>query len=466
MIKKNRINKLIEQFEPKELKKLRKFVTSPFFNQQKKLVTLLDYYISEKGNPPNKVSAYKALLPNKTFNEQDLRLHNSYLYKLVEKYIAYQEIEQDQFLVKQKTAEGFKRRNLTEFALRALKKARDFQEAAPLRNAAYYDYAFQNNAIQYYYDADSKPTEKVNATTFQALDIAFFIQQLSLACTLLSHQTTYSSAYDFSFLKIILREIEAKNLLDIPAIATYYYCYLLLSQPNNIQHFEHFKQLLIKNSLLFDETEIKNLYLAAINFCIKKINEGDELFFQQALDLYKAGLKNEALLENNILSRFTYHNIVMAGIRTKEFKWVEQFIHQYRKSMKKRYQESAFHFSMANLLYYRKDFEGVLSLLQKSNYRDVLLNLGAKTLLLKVYYELEEFDLLYAHLEAMKNFIRRKRVIGYHKTNYLNVVRFTQKLLQLNFYDKIAIQDLHQTIEKVPVLTEKKWLLMQLLDGK
>ena len=101
-------------------------------------------------------------------------------------------------------------------------------------------------------------------------------------------------------------------------------------------------------------------------------------------------------------------------------------------------------------------------MLQKANYRDLLLNLAAKTLLLKIYYELDEFDLLNAHLDAMKNFIRRKAVIGYHRTNYLNIIRFTRRLTNSNLYDRERRKSLKEQIQAEDVLTEKEWLLEQL----
>lgn len=461
-MKKSRLEQLIAQFSKKELKNLQKFVASPYFNSQRGLSELLSYYVNNQAPVLNKVAAYQVIFPNKKFDETDFRLHKSYLFRLIEKYIAYEEIKNKEFLLKQKIMEGFKRRNLSEFALRSIRKAEESKEKQLLRNADYYEHTFHINLTQFAYDAILKPTEKFNSDTFSNLDITYFIRKLNFACFLLSHQNTYKLAYDLSFIDIILKEINSKKLLVVPAIATYYYCYLTLAKPSEVQHFEDFKQLLLKNSALFSKSETRNFYLLAINFCIQKINKGSDGFFHQALDLYKGGLSNQALLENGILSRFTYHNIVKAGIQTANFEWVAHFIDDYKKALEKRYQESAYSFSKAHLAYHKKKYAEVLDLLQTSNYRDLLLNLGAKTLLLKVYYELAEFNLLHSHLDAMKNFIRRKRVIGYHKTNYLNIIRLTQKLLGLNVYDKSAVLALQEKIENEPVLTEKKWLLEQL----
>ena len=163
-----------------------------------------------------------------------------------------------------------------------------------------------------------------------------------------------------------------------------------------------------------------------------------------------------------MLTRFTYHNIVAIGLRLGELEWVRYFITEFKNRLEKTYRESAFSYNLARLEYESRHFDHVLELLQKANYRDPLLNLAAKTLLLKTYYEISEFDLLQSHLDAMRNYIHRKRVIGYHRTNYLNIIRFAEKLMRHNPLDKAATQKLRQDIEQEEVLTEKVFFLKML----
>lgn len=96
--------------------------------------------------------------------------------------------------------------------------------------------------------------------------------------------------------------------------------------------------------------------------------------------------------------------------------WVRGFINEYRNRLEKKYLESSFSFNLARLEYASKHFDFVLELLQQANYRDPLLNLAAKTLLLKTYYDIGAYDTLQSHLDAMRNYIHRKRVLGYHST--------------------------------------------------
>ena len=101
-------------------------------------------------------------------------------------------------------------------------------------------------------------------------------------------------------------------------------------------------------------------------------------------------------------------------------------------------------------------------MLKDTDHNDLLINLFSKTLLLKIYFELKEFQLLNSFLEAFKIYLQRKKVIGYHKENYQKIIYYTQQLMKLNPYDKKAKIQLQERIENEQELLEKDWLLERL----
>jgi uncharacterized protein HemY len=62
----------------------------------------------------------------------------------------------------------------------------------------------------------------------------------------------------------------------------------------------------------------------------------------------------------------------------------------------------------------------------------------------------------------MKSFIRRKEVIGYHRKNYQNLIRLTQKMMSVNHFEKSEIAKFRTEIEATDILTERGWLLDKL----
>jgi len=219
---------------------------------------------------------------------------------------------------------------------------------------------------------------------------------------------------------------------------------------------------LFEHRALFPPAEWSNLFLFGTNICIKIINNGDLAYLKEILELYKKGLSTKALLENDNLTRFTYQNIVTAGIRTGELNWTRQFLIGYKEKVEKKYRESAFRFNMARLAYQEKQYETAIDLLRDTDQGDLLINLYAKNLLVKIYYELGEFKLLDSFLDAFQIYLRRKKGIASHKKNYWNMIYYMQKLMKVNPFNAAAKTKLKERIATEPVLLERKWLLEQL----
>ena len=83
--------------------------------------------------------------------------------------------------------------------------------------------------------------------------------------------------------------------------------------------------------------------------------------------------------------------------------------------------------------------------------------------LIKMFYEESEFDALESLLESMRTYLQRKDVIGYHKSNYKNIIKYTKKLINSFAYSKQKKLDLKDEITNANPLTEKSWLLEQLV---
>ncbi|MEM8906567.1 MAG: hypothetical protein AAGD05_01870 [Bacteroidota bacterium] len=291
------------------------------------------------------------------------------------------------------------------------------------------------------------------------LDVAFLSMKLRQSCQLIVHDRIYNWGFDPGFIGQAFDFIEQNNLLSTPAISIYYYCYHMLEKPEEESWFQSFKKDLLIHGHLFAHEEIQELYFLAINYCVRRINDGSRQYFHDVMDFYRTGLDQKYLLQNGILSRFTYHNIVSAALQINLTDWAETFIEEWTNCLEKRYRERMFSFNRAKIAYHRKDYDAAIPLLQRANYHDLLLNLGARTLLLKIYHELNEFELLHSHLDAFSSYLRRKSGLGYHRKNYRNLIRYTNRLLALNSADRKAVEEFRRDVAQEEILTEREWLL-------
>ncbi len=461
-MEKSTLVRLIRSFSSVELRDVRKFLHSPFFNQRQDLIDLFEQLAGS--NEPQKEDLRRHLSPPAApLDDQKLRLLMSYLHGLLEQYVAIKEMTADKIKVQLHLATGYRKRRMNEAFERVRKNVEKNLETQPLRNLTYHDYRYQLHWEAHQLSYVQNPTDISRLHDLSGMaDVVYLAQKLRLICLLAAHQTIYQSGVTPSPDEEIIISAEQESFAALPVVAVWLHCYRMLRHPTEEAHFQEFKEILLEQSECFSEEEIHGLYILAINYCVRRLNAGDERFYREAFDLYKEGLGKGYLFEDGMLSRFTYHNIVAIGLRLGELDWVRYFISEYKNRLEKTYRESAFSYNLARLEYESGHHDHVLELLQKANYRDPLLNLAAKTLLLKTYYDLGEHDLLQSHLDAMRNYIHRKRVIGYHRTNYLNVIRFTEKIVRLNTLDKAAVEALRRTIEQEVALPEKLFFLKAL----
>ncbi|HRG42616.1 MAG TPA: hypothetical protein PLC27_14505, partial [Saprospiraceae bacterium] len=191
---------------------------------------------------------------------------------------------------------------------------------------------------------------------------------------------------------------------------------------------------------------------------------GDKAFSQQLLDYYITALNRKYLLTNGYLSKNTYRNINTIAIRMGRYEDAAQISTDNVQYLRKEEKDGAFNFNMANIFYAKQQYQDALDALRYVDSDDHLSNLFAKTLMLKIYFETKQDRLLDSHLDAMQVYLTRKKIIGYHKTNYSNIVRYTRKLMRLNPYDKNAKNKLAKNIRDEKLLPDRDWLLKQVVE--
>ncbi|MEM8909429.1 MAG: hypothetical protein AAGD05_16400, partial [Bacteroidota bacterium] len=420
-------------------------------------------FLKEQKPLPEKEEVIQALFPDAVYRVVELDLLMSYLFRLVSQYIIQKERDLSDWENELHLAIGLRKRGLEQDFSRTVKRLQTQLDQQDLRDAQFYHAHYALEWEQYLQFTSQSPTKLANLGELtKNMDRAYLARKLRHACLSIPHRTVYQTDHQIDLEEEVLQIVAASDWLSVPAIAIYYYCYYMQTDPEKEIYFTQFKAILFDHGQRFSLNETRDLYLLAINYCVRQANEGQSQYLEQLYELYREGLKKAVLLENGILSRFTYHNAVGVGLRTGHYVWTEQFIQEYKPALEKKYRNSSYSFNQARLEYDRKNYQAALPLLQQSNYRDLLLNLAAKTLLLKIYYELEEYDLLDSHLEAMLKYLRRKKVMGYHKTNYLNIIRFAKKLINVNAFNKREWQKLAQGITNEEVLTERLWLMNQL----
>lgn len=464
-------SKLVDIFyrlSKSQLRGLRKFVQSPYHNKREDVIALFELLYRtplENRIALRKEKAFPKIFGKKKYSSDQMDYTMSFLFKVIEQFLVYENATEDKINVQIALMEEYRKLGLSKHFQQSLNIAERYQEKSTVRDIDYHEKAFQIELQQYQFLALKQRDAPKNLQALSTkLDLRFLSQKLMDACRLLAHQAVAKQKYNFGLLETLLTYIESEPaVLAHPSIALYYYYYQAAVKENGEDYFQKFKNAFLESTDAFVEEELQGLYILAVNYCIKNTNLGKDEYRLELFDFYKVGLELRILLdENEILSPFTFNNITKSALRLDKIDWTQRFIEDYKKFVEPQYHETYVHNAYSMLYFAQGKYEETMIRLQQVDYKELFITMDAKVLLMKVYYQLDEYDVLESFINSFKVFLRRKDILAYHQEIYKNFIRMMQKLVNLPPFNKAAKLKLHKEIEGTQKLLEKKWLLEQL----
>ncbi|MBL7817612.1 MAG: hypothetical protein JNL70_21580 [Saprospiraceae bacterium] len=462
---------LLRGLDRRDIRALQKLVRSPFFNLNEHVSSLLEKLLDtvEEHNPDESGKRHKKLEVERAKltqtvggRDKDLFYTMSALSEQVRTYIAQDGLQNDDFLKNILTIKGLRRRKIDQEFERQLKSAFAAHHKKTMRNATWHFQNYQLLLEEYdYQHRRSRNADLQLQEISDELNAFYIAEMLRQACAMRTHEAVTQKHYTQPLLDEALRQVASGLYQSTPSVQAYFLAYNILNDGSE-HHFRTFKQFLADNSTAFPMSEVRDFYLLAINFCIRRSNAGAPEYVQEALDLYKEGLDTQVLLENKQLTPFTYNNILMLALKTQDYAWAKTFLETFKSALPAADRNAIFDYNSAMLHYRLGEFSEAMTLLRRATPRDPIQNLHTRIMLIRIYVETGEITALESLIESFTKFLLRQKQLGYHRDMCLNFLNFVQKLLKIKQNDEKQRAILRGEIEHEPLVSEKKWLLERL----
>lgn len=464
-MEKHKVLQLLSTLSKVELNRLGKLVLSPYYNKNQNVTELYLYLVSEypdyNAQNAEKHIVFYSLFPNEKFNDSKLRNISSDLTKLIEQFLIVEQLEQSTSIKLQCLIQAGKNRDLEKVHEPTLRQWEQAQNKTPYRDVNFY--SEQHQLQEQLYELTARNADRSLKSSLQELndnlDIYYMSKKLKYCCEMINRMNVFSEEYDMGLFNEVMEYLKNKKLYHVPVIRTYYQILLTLLEGDNEAHYHELKKLLEKYSDLFPQDENKVNYSFAQNYCVKKINSGRSEYLQELFELYQLSLENRVLFEGEHLSQWDFKNITTVGLRLGEMERTKAFILEYQQYINPKYQENAYKYNLANYHFYMGEFASAMQLLVQVEFTDIYYNLDSRSLLLKAYFELEEYEAFFPQSETFKNYLRRNSTISdYQKTVYMNLVKYLTKLAKYKQARKKVPQKLLTEINTTPQIADATWL--------
>jgi hypothetical protein len=485
----NKLYTVLTHFDKIEQNRLRKYIRSPYFNVNETLMDLFDMIIDyinktekiekdekakrkHKKNEITKESLWQNLFKKEPYNDMRFRKLNSELLKLVEGYLAQEIYERKPLQQINYLFEAVGEKKIEKLYTSTESNARLISAQQQLKPADfyYYQYLIEKNYYESL-DVDMQRGEKSNVEKIiNYLDEFFLAEKLKWYVSLLYRKVFVSHEYNLLFIDEIIDHIKRNNYAHNPVISVYFQILLTKIDSEEEQHFESLIELLKKYEGQFPMREVYDLYSNALNYCVTRVNKGNPDFTLKFYEIYKYLLDKKIAFyasSKEELSPWHFQNAIIFSLRLGHYSWAENLITEQKDKLPKEFKENAVSYNLALVYFYQKRFDKVKELLREIEYEDITYNLGSKTMLIAIYFEQDDDELLMSLLDTFKTYLyRHKNISDNKRIPYMNLMKYIRKMLKLNNGDKKEIETIRKEIEedrKVGIASEK-WLLEKLAE--
>ncbi|MCC7506570.1 MAG: hypothetical protein IT259_14800 [Saprospiraceae bacterium] len=453
--------RLFQTLSEKEQIRFKKFLQSPYFNHRKDVLGLYEQ-LRTLNNSTTKTDIYKKIYPNKAFDNLQFNLLLNWFSERLEQFLAVEELRNDPHSEQFLRCCAFRKRGLARHFEHNAQLLHQRLLDAPQRDADYWllEYRLQKERFAHWIVAPQDGKPNLGEVT-EALTNFYLLENIKWSGTARSLETLTRDAQPPVPLAAEALSIAA-DAAGNPALALMHAGFRAMREPDNEDCFRQLKDLLAAHVHLFRTAESRDLFMTAINFAIRRHNRGEKNYTREAFNLYRQALERGILLENEVLPKYTYINILNLAKLCGEHDWAAAFLEQYRAFLPLPDRDNIYRYAKAVLHFRSSDYLAVLELLREVDFPDVFIQIDARKMLLRSYFERNEWLPLSSLLDSFKAYLRRRKDLGYHRESYLNFVKFTQKLIKTVGQSPARRRALAEKIRQTAAVAERDWLLEKL----
>lgn len=467
---------LLKTFSVDEWKEFGLFLDSPFHNKDKILYSL--YNAIKKFHPEfssswlSKEKIFGKIYPGKPYNDSRMRNLLSDLLRSGQEFISVAAIKNDKFKMNLQLIEELIRKDQKKLFKKNYDNLTAEMQKVKILDKTFFEKKQKLNSVELNYknryEKSDTMIDEFKLEAYDTLRIQFLLEIMNLEI-----EISNSARDRFSYGKNLKEREELERFIDVEAkqhndilYVRYYYNMYKLGRTQGKEYFHKLRDILRNHYEELNDIDKRNIFTALTNYCYYTANKGETDLYRDNFDLYKENIERGYYAMGRYMTHITYFNTVVTGLEVNEFKWVDDFIEKYIYELEEPMQKNAYTFCRALFFYHTKEFEKALETAAGVMSDDMTYKHQLKSLYLKIYYDMNETEPFYSHIDGYKHFINSERyVTATTKPVFLNYINFAKRLFDIknSIEDKdFSVLKLKKEVLNEKAMINKPWLLKKI----
>lgn len=483
-MKDSRLIEILSAFSREELIDFGKFLLSPFVKTRRNVAPLLtaltDLHPGFDEKMTKKTKVFGKIFPGEEYNEKKMINLMSDLTKEAENFLKHQTLDKNETESLLLLSKGYYDKKLLGHSVRVLNTFDKKIQPGFSPGKDYYAKLRQSEFLKGAYYTQKSDFEGLIETKkryFEASAVQFIFDYIQLLSSVETILTTYGKPLDNKFIESVFKlvdvdrlfaEIDKSNISHKYLIALHYYYLKTITEPEEKKFYYSLRDEFYGNISMLDREEKHIIFNQLANYCTEEVSRKNQEFYEEALDVYKKMLENNAysFSENEYMQVITYRNIIYFCNTVKDDKWFEYFVEKYTDALSPEYRHDMKNFANGNLWFLRHEYERSLVCISEIVNEFFLFKSDLRNILLKIYYELGYFEQAYSMIDSYKHFLSHtSEISGEYKEFYKNFVkRYLQLLKMKSGRSKDLPGMVRKEIEKETKIVNKNWLLEKIIE--
>jgi len=478
----SKLIKLLKASDRKEQKRFEEYINCSFFNKNKEVIALWAFIRKRLPNfekLPTKKELLKVLYGEECTSikkwspkeDTQLRVLMNRLTSLFSNFLVYERRETEEVRNQRLLADILMERKLYKMIPPVLKTANKLLAKKEYRDSAYHFDEYLIREAEFFIGVINQ-NKSPNSISNRVID-SFTNYALS---NLMLYHTSYANSLkilnisdDIPRIDKLLEYIE-DNQEGVSKIALiHYHTYMMVTDTEADKHYNRLKDILTEFRQYLPIYIIRFICGPIINFCTGKIRKGDEKFLLELDEIYQESIPLGVWDMDIAFSPLHYIKHTRNMLHLQKHQEASEFLDKYQSKLQARYIPDIPNLGYAFYYFHLKEYDAAQNYLNQVIYReDFVYKFYCKSLLIQIFYEKKEWQVIDSALEALRFYLlptRTKEISEHKRTQLTSFLKICKKILRqrnnaeynqasLNILEKIK-----KEIIEAESLSERAWLL-------